>query len=488
METTNTTSTTNTTNNKKKINIKNIVGKRANRKKSRNTNQPILAGFTKSSIEFDSLVDEIEKKYLDTISKFNTFIHSVNITLNEKTNTKDTIIEQYARLVQYNQEHLNLTDENNKYIQKISDDLISITSKIDEINKIINDKTISDESIEILKPINLSLNTNKGDINDFINEFEELNDKIEEDFTTKFFELKNNIKNALIGFYSKDFNKQISNKKINVNYESIISATRNTDKITILKNIKDKISELNAIYLETVENIKNKMNINEKNNNLINYQKNISIKIDKLNSDLNNKIDNIKTVSLEYITKLKGDVSLLIEQIRKLIEDYTKKHNYSNTKSTMNKLNQLVLENEFSTKGLNNAVNPIIQQLGNIITKVEGQGIEIGTGLNGAETNNTAVSGLDTEKLVNGNIISWSSKKEDSGITYKGKYNISRKETEKNVQGKPRIPVKNVKIFQNDIEKVPTSINGVNKYISNRNRSDIELPKSVSRNAKNLTF
>ena len=381
---------------------KNIITKRGQRELNRKANATSLEKFIKSSKEYEDFIEKIiQVEYIEAISNFDDFMESINIKLNEDINTKDLILDQYNQLEKYKKEHLDFINNNEEKIKVCSDKLTEISSDLEEINK------ISVKNKKLLDDLITSLNDSNGDINDFIDEYKELNETIKKRFATKYSELKNYIKDALIKFYSKQFNSLFSNRKtkINSNYESITNETPDTKKVEILISIKGTIDDLNNIYLGTVEGIKNNIKINESNKNLKTYQTTISSKINELNSELNKKIDNIKTATYDDIDKIKKDVSSLIEQIKKLITEYSTKHNYSNANANiaLEKLNKLALLNNFSTKNLNEAVEPIINQLSNILERVERNKLNKGE----SNTGNKIVTIMNQEEniLENNNVF-----------------------------------------------------------------------------------
>ena len=446
--------------------INNVTENRSRSKNIKDANQTVLDDFTKSFKVYDKLGDTIESKYNETKDELTSFISSIQITLNPGQNNKDKIIEQYNELKEYNEGYNQLISNNKASLT----DILNTLKKISFLEKKITEKIttkngMSNKGIRKLEVIKDDVVETREDIEKFYNLHQKLDSKITTDFNAKYTELKNNIKNALIEFYGKNINTQIINRKINKNYTSVNSATHNRDKVTILNNIQSKISELYTIYLETVRSIRENIETTENNSNLKTYQENISNKINTLKNVLSNKINDIKRVTSEDIVTLKTGISSLIEQIKGLITEYTTKHNYSNTKSTMNKLNQLVLENEFSTKGLNNAVNPIIQQLSSIITNVEGQtviGTEIRTQINTPKkkTNTTPVANYSEGLGTNGAVSGLFNRKINKGskVYYKTKPGIKYEVSEVLSNGKFNIMTKNNKGQETSLSRISPNL------------------------------
>ena len=487
-------------------NINNNTETRRRSKNIKNANKKVLDEFREFYDPFDELGDKIKSDYDKAKNDLDSFIESIEITLNPDQNNKESIIVQYTKLNEYKVGYDQLISNNKVSLNDILSTLKKISTLVNKITNKINLNDMSNKGIRDLQSIKDDIIETKIDIEKFYNLYQKLGLKITNNFNAKYSELKNNIKDALIGFYGKQFNSQFNSKKINNNYLSITNETPDTKKVEILINIKTKIDDLNKFYLESVDIIKENIKTKDNNSNLKTYQDKISIKIDGLYNELNKKIDNIKKVTSDDIDQLKKDVSLIIEQIRNLINTYSSKHNFSkaNTESALKKLNELALLNKFSIINLNKAVDPIIKKLNYIITGVESNQINIpesntgtvtgtgvGTQINAPEENpnTTPVSnynkGLGNNLAVSGLIpnqnISWSS---GTGETkFKAKYNDSRKNNI-SVLKKKLIPVKNVEVFYKNGS--PAEIRDGKPV--NYARNPITIPEFVKPNAINFSL
>ena len=279
------------------------------------------------------------KSHYDTDLKLTNDLISSMVIILKNNNNNENIIEKYKILKNFKEKKKSIDDN-------ISKSKESVLKNLQEMN---------------LKPEN--------NVKKMYQIYSDLENKFATDFNTKYDELNTQIKKALILFYSIQINKIIIS---NNSFKGIDSETTNKGKVEILIGIKEKLDQLDIILKNYSKSIEN-MNIDPKNQNLIVYQNNIQKNINDLSEKLNACIENIRNVTTDHIRKLKKSVSDLIDEIKQIISNFSTIHNYYNVQYSLSKLNTLSLENELniSNKKQKNTVDPLIRQLGIIVTKIE---------------------------------------------------------------------------------------------------------------------
>ena len=284
--------------------------------------------------------------------------------------------------------------------------------------------------------------------------------------------LRNQIKNALIGYYTKIINGQIATNTYNASFTSVGNAKTNSDKVAILISIKAKLDNLDTIFntdvAEYMDQIIEPNNKGAKvgNNEISAFQNDIQQKINAQSQLLNAMIENIRDVTKKDIEELKISVADLVTQITAKINAFKGIHSTYFNQSTTDVLANLTavgisLNVPYSNSNTkqNNEMTAIIRKLAETATKVGNETIPAQVNQNApsqnaqqvnapALTGNNQTQGLNTpmnltSPFPKGTNIEWRPNNNNPKKIYTGKVG-SNTMVLGTKNGKMRIPITNI--------------------------------------------
>ena len=220
---------------------------------SRAQNDTIVSAYKQRYDDYNKLDDQLVAQYKNDVAKTTAFLQSVKITLNKNSNTNKEIIEQYGILKSFNAGYSDMQKSNLAQQVNVGKTVKGIDALVAEMNATIlgtvnNNKKVSNNGIDdlnlLLKKIakvkDIDVNTYKL----YNNLKNTLNTQYNQIYTT----LRDQIKNALIAYYTNVINAQIAANTYNTNFNSVGKAPTDSAKVAILTTIKEKLDNLDQIF------------------------------------------------------------------------------------------------------------------------------------------------------------------------------------------------------------------------------------------------
>ena len=362
---------------------------------SRAQNDTIVSAYKQRYDDYNKLDDQLVAQYKNDVAKTTAFLQSVKITLNKNSNTNKEIIEQYGILKSFNAGYSDMQKSNLAQQVNVGKTVKGIDALVAEMNATIlgtvnNNKKVSNNGIDdlnlLLKKIakvkDIDVNTYKL----YNNLKNTLNTQYNQIYTT----LRDQIKNALIAYYTNVINAQIAANTYNTNFNSVGKAPTDSAKVAILTTIKEKLDNLDQIFnTDVAEYMDQIVEPNNKGTKIANseisaFQNDIQQKINAQSQILNNMIQNIREVTKKDIEELRTAVSDLVTQITDKINAFKEIHStYFDQSSTdaITKLTEIGVSLNVpftnSNKAQNNQMTALIRKLAEIATKVGNQNVPV---------------------------------------------------------------------------------------------------------------
>ena len=362
---------------------------------SRAQNDTIVSAYKQRYDDYNKLDDQLVAQYKNDVAKTTAFLQSVKITLNKNSNTNKEIIEQYGILKSFNAGYSDMQKSNLAQQVNVGKTVKGIDALVAEMNATIlgtvnNNKKVSNNGIDdlnlLLKKIakvkDIDVNTYKL----YNNLKNTLNTQYNQIYTT----LRDQIKNALIAYYTNVINAQIAANTYNTNFNSVGKAPTDSAKVAILTTIKEKLDNLDQIFnTDVAEYMDQIVEPNNKGTKIANseisaFQNDIQQKINAQSQILNNMIQNIREVTKKDIEELRTAVSDLVTQITDKINAFKEIHSTYFDQSSTDAITKLTeigvsLNVPFTTsnKAQNNQMSALIRKLAEIATKVGNQNVPV---------------------------------------------------------------------------------------------------------------
>lgn len=377
----------------------------------------IYSAYLQRYNDYNTSDDILYKQFRSDEAKTTAFLQSVKITLNKNSNTNKEIIQQYGILKSFNDGYAAMQKSNLDQRNNVGKTLKGIDSLTAEINATINStnntKKVSDIGKTQLNSLLAMIAEVRTTDYNTLKSYNKLNTiTLPTQYNDIYNTLRNQIKNALIGYYTKMINDQIVANTYNANFNSVGKANTNSDKVAILISIKAKLDNLDTIfntdvaeYMDQIIEPPNNKGAKIGNNEISAFQNDIQQKINAQSQVLNSMIQDIRNVTKKDIEDLKTSVADLVTQITNKINAFKGIHStYFNQSSTdaIAKLTEvgISLNVPFSTSNTtqNNQMTAIIRKLAETATKVGNETIpdqvsQNAPSQNAQQVNATALTG-----------------------------------------------------------------------------------------------
>jgi hypothetical protein len=221
-----------------------------NEKSSKNnlTQKRITRELTAKYLAYD---DDISKKVEEKSSQYDEDLKSISNYINNikidvmNNNTSNNIINKFNNLKTMKNDFLNELEPIKNNLDSTGLLMNDITSKLESSEE---DKKVIIKNMSKFNAAIDSIKDSKEILKDTSNKYIKLINVSVSDFNNKFNELKNNLKIALIQYYTKLMNEQITKNNYNKNLKNIANSNSDKQKVEILKNMKTKLIVLQDIF------------------------------------------------------------------------------------------------------------------------------------------------------------------------------------------------------------------------------------------------